>query len=100
LRSLLSLTVLYRSGIFGVILVIRYSVNFSGKNIFLSNFGSGININHARVNVQGLLEFYDHHGADFGGAVRLGELTLVGLIINVCVSMHPPKRINMIHMKV
>ena len=83
LRSLLPLTVLYRSGIFGVVLVIRYSVNFRGRNVFLSNFGSGININHARVNVQGLMEFYDNHGAEFGGAVRLGELTLVSLIINV-----------------
>ena len=52
-------------------------MNFSGRNVFQSNFGSGININHARVSVHDLMEFYDHHGADFGGAVRLGELTLV-----------------------
>ena len=77
MRNLLPRSFLYRSGIFGVVLVIRYSVNFSGRNVFQSNFGSGININHARVSVHDLMEFYDHHGADFGGAVRLGELTLV-----------------------
>lgn len=56
-------------------------MNFTGRNVFQSNFGSGINVNHARVSVQGLMEFYDHRGAEFGGAVRLGELTLVSPII-------------------
>ena len=81
-RSLQPFRFLYRPGIFGVVLVIRFSVNFSGRNVFQSNFGSGVNINHARVTVQGLMEFYDHHGAKFGGAVRLGELTLVSWIIS------------------
>ena len=66
-----------RTGISGALFAIRYSVNFYGRNVFQSNFGGGINVNRATFSVQGLIELDDHHGADFGGAVRLGELTLV-----------------------
>ena len=38
-------------------------------------------MNHARVNVQGYMKFLNHSRGGFGGAVRLGELTLVRVIL-------------------
>ena len=60
---------------------IRFPVSFNGINVFDSNRGGGMNMNHARVTVSGHLKFYNHQRFAFGGAVRLGELTLVRLII-------------------
>ena len=78
LRDLIPLTLIFhRTGVSSTIFAIRYSLNFYGTNILRSNFGGGINVNRARLNVQGSIELYDHHGGDFGGAIRLGELTLV-----------------------
>jgi len=34
-------------------------------------------MNHARVTMQGEMELSDQSGATLGGAIRLGELTLV-----------------------
>ena len=58
---------------------IRFPVSFHGTNVFHSNLGGGMNMNHARVTVRGHLQFYNHQRFGFGGAVRLGELTLVRL---------------------
>ena len=71
------LTFSKRFGILGTILGLRFPVSFSGRNIFQSNIGGGLNMNHARVTVQGEMELSDHSGATLGGAMRLGELTLV-----------------------
>ena len=40
-----------------------------------------MNMNHARITVNGHLKFYNHQQVGFGGGVRLGELTLVRLTI-------------------
>jgi len=71
------LTFSKRFGILGAILGLRFPLSFSGRNIFQSNVGGGLNMNHARVTVQGEMKFSDQSGAKFGGAIRLGELTLV-----------------------
>ena len=64
-------------GTSGTVIGIRFPVSFNGTNVFESNLGGGININHARVSVQGCLKLYNNHEARYGGAARLGELTLV-----------------------
>ena len=66
-------------GVSGTVVGIRFPVSFNGTNVFHSNFGGGINMNHARVTVYGHMKFYNHQYVGFGGAVRLGELTLVRL---------------------
>ena len=64
-------------GISGVVVGVRFPVSFNGINVFKSNLGGGININHARVTIQEHMKFFNHQRSGFGGAVRLGELTLV-----------------------
>ena len=64
-------------GTSGTVVGIRFPVRFNGINEFRSNLGGGINMNHGRIIIQGDLLFYDNHEARFGGAVRLGESTLV-----------------------
>ena len=64
-------------GTSGTVVGVRFPINFTGVNVLQSNLGGGVNINHGRVNVQGHMKFYNNHEARFGGAVRLGELTLV-----------------------
>ena len=39
-----------------------------------------MNVNHARVSVQGHMKLLNNHQARYGGAVRLGELTLVSCL--------------------
>ena len=56
-------------------------MSFNGINMFKSNLGGGININHARVTIQEHMKFFNHQRGGFGGAVRLGELTLVKRLI-------------------
>ena len=34
-------------------------------------------MDHSRVSFKGEIEFRDHHGGAFGGAMRIGELVLV-----------------------
>ena len=55
-------------------------MSFDGTNVFQSNLGGGVNVNHARVSVQGHMKFFDNHEARYGGAVRLGEITLVSYL--------------------
>ena len=64
-------------GTSGTVIGIRFPVSFTGNNTFQSNLGGGVNINHARINVHGHMKLLDNHEARFGGAVRLGEITLV-----------------------
>ena len=70
---------LYRFGFLGAVSVLRFPVTFSGGNVFHANIGGGISVTHARVNIRGYMEFHNHSGAVFGGAMRLGELTLVSI---------------------
>ena len=66
-------------GTSGTVVGIRFPMSFNGTNVFQSNLGGGVNVNHARVSVHGQMQLYDNHDGRFGGAVRLGELTLVRL---------------------
>lgn len=75
--NLLPELVSYRFGFFGAVSVLRFPLTFSGRNVFRDNIGGGLVVNHARINIRGHIEFYNHSGAVFGGALRLGELTLV-----------------------
>ena len=64
-------------GTSGTVVGIRFPLSFTGMNVLQSNLGGGVNMNHARITVQGCMKFYDNHEARYGGALRLGELTLV-----------------------
>ena len=77
LRNLLPAEFERHFGISGTVVGTRFPVSFNGENVFQSNLGGGINMNHARVNVRGHMKFYNHQRSGFGGAVRLGELTWV-----------------------
>ena len=61
----------------GTVVGIRFPVVFSGTNIFRSNNGGGINMNHARITINGTMLFQENYGATIGGAMRIGEVTLV-----------------------
>ena len=63
----------------GTVVGIRFPVIFSGSNKFKSNNGGGISMNHARVTINGKMLFRDNFGAAIGGAMRIGENTLVSL---------------------
>jgi len=56
---------------------VRFPLSISGRNIFESNIGGGLNMDHSRVSFEGEMVFYGHHGGAFGGALRIGELVLV-----------------------
>lgn len=64
-------------GTSGTVVGIRYPITFNGTNLFQSNLGGSVNVNHARVTIQGHVNLYNNHEARFGGAIRLGEQTLV-----------------------
>ena len=76
-RDSIPLTFSSHFGIIGTVLAIRFPLNFSGRNLFQSNVGGGVNANHATVTIQGQMELYDHNKNSVGGAMRLGEVTLV-----------------------
>ncbi|XP_065897681.1 uncharacterized protein [Dysidea avara] len=61
----------------GTVVGIRFPVVFSGTNIFRSNTGGGINMNHARITINGTMLFQENYGATIGGAMRIGEVTLL-----------------------
>ena len=77
----------YEYGFLGAVSGIRFPVSFRGANIFQSNYGGGVAMYHARVELRGELNFNDHYGAAFGGALRIGSLTLVNSLYNLCVFM-------------
>ena len=68
---------LYRFDFFGAVSTLRFPLTFGGKNVFHNNTGGGLSATHARINIGGYMEFSDNREAVFGGALRLGELTLV-----------------------
>jgi len=61
----------------GTVVGIRFLLVFSGTNVFRSNNGGGINIDHATITVDGKILFQDNYGASIGGALRMGEVSLV-----------------------
>jgi len=73
---------------YNTVIGLRLPVEFKGRNIFRSNIGGGVNMNHARLSIGGHLEFLHNHGSTFGGAIRLGELALVSSCI--CCSVCEP----------
>ena len=58
---------------------IRFPLRMSGKNLFNSNVGSGLNMDHSRVSIEDTMEFHGHHDGALGGAMRIGELVLVSV---------------------
>jgi len=61
----------------GTVVGVRFPLVFSGTTIIRSNNGGGININHARITIDGKMLFQDNYGASIGGALRIGEVSLV-----------------------
>ena len=80
-KNLLPNLFLYRFDFLGAVSTLRFPLTFIGKNIFHANTGGGISATHARINVGGHMEFSENREAVFGGALRLGELTLVSKIL-------------------
>ena len=70
---------------YSTVAAVRFALNVSGRNIFHSNIGGGLNMDHSRVSFEGEMEFRGQHGGAFGGAVRIGELVLVR-VLNNCIN--------------
>lgn len=66
---------------YSTVAAVRFPLHISGKNIFDSNIGGGLNMDHSRVSCEGEMEFHGHHGGAFGGAMRIGELVLVSVLM-------------------
>jgi len=62
---------------YNTVIGLRLPVEFSGRNVFRSNVGGGVNMNHAKLTISGRLEFLHNRNGTLGGAIRLGELALV-----------------------
>ena len=67
---------------YSTIAAVRFPLHISGKNVFDSNTGGGLNMDHSRVSCEGEMEFHNHHGGAFGGAMRIGELVLVSALMS------------------
>ena len=76
-RDSIPLTFSSHFGIIGTVLAFRFPLSFSGRNLFQSNIGGGVTVNHATITIHGQMELYDHSDNSVGGAMRLGEVTLV-----------------------
>ena len=83
--NLLPNTLLYRFDFLGAVSVLRFPITFSGRNLFNANTGGGLTITHARLDIRGLMEFHNHTGAVFGGAMRVGGLSLVSSLCIICI---------------
>ena len=59
----------------GVITAIRWPLTFLGDTLFDSNVGGCININNAKVNMNGTVNFINNTGTILGGAVRVVGFT-------------------------
>jgi len=59
----------------GAIAEFNFPIVFHGTNTFQSNVGGCLNL--YTVTVIGELNFFGNYGAGFGGAIRLGEVSLV-----------------------
>ena len=74
-----SRSILFRFGINGVITTLRLSLTFLGVNQFNSNVGGCINVNNAKVDMNGTMNFTNNTGALLGGAIRIVGLVLVSI---------------------
>ena len=61
----------------GVITTIRWPLTFLGDTQFDSNIGGCINVNNAKVDVNGTVSFTNNGGTYLGGAVRIVGFSLV-----------------------
>ena len=75
---------LFRFGSNGVITTIRSPLTFVGVNQFYSNIGGCMNINNAKVDINGTLNFTNNRGTPLGGAIRIVGLSLVSTNFYVC----------------
>ena len=75
-----SISTLFRFGINGVISTARQPLTFLGVNLFDSNIGGCININNAKVDVNGTMDFINNSGTPLGGAVRIVGFALVSYV--------------------
>ena len=78
---------LFLFGISGVITTVRLPLTFLGVNQFDSNVGGCININNAKVNMNGTMNFTNNKGALLGGAIRMVGLVLVSIYMNTLMSL-------------
>ena len=74
---------LFRFGTNGAITTIRSPLTFLGENQFDSNIGGCININSAKVDMNGTMNFTNNTGTPLGGAIRIVGFSLVSAIIVV-----------------
>ena len=74
---------LFRFGANGVISTIRSPLTFLGVNQFNSNVGGCININNAKVDMNGTMNFTNNTRTPLGGAIRIVGLSLVSILIFV-----------------
>ena len=70
---------LFRFGSNGVVSTIRTPLTFLGINRFDSNIGGCININNARIDVSGVINFANNRGTPLGSAVRIVGLSAVSI---------------------
>ena len=70
---------LFRFGGNGAITTIRSPLAFLGDNQFDSNFGGCININNAKVDINGTMNFTNNTGTSLGGAMRIVGLSIVSI---------------------
>ena len=73
---------LFRFGTNGVITTVRLPLTFLGVNQFDSNVGGCININNAKVDMNGTMNFINNTGTPLGGAIRIVGLALVSSYMN------------------
>ena len=69
---------------YNTVIGLRLPLEFRGRNVFRSNIGGGVNMNHAKLTISGHLEFLHNRNGSFGGAIRLGELALVSSFYCCC----------------
>lgn len=79
---------MFRFGTNGAITTIRLPLTFLGVNQFDSNIGGCININNAKVNVNGTVNFTNNRGASLGGAIRIVGFTLVSFTAVILASSY------------
>ena len=68
---------LFRFGSNGAITTVRAPLTFLGVNQFDSNIGGCININNAKVDMNGTMNFTNNTGTPLGGAIRIVGFSLV-----------------------
>ena len=68
---------LFRFGVNGAISTVRSPLTFWGDNQFDSNVGGCININNAKLDINGTMNFTYNRGTPLGGAIRTVGFSLV-----------------------